>query len=1350
MQLNIGTYLEVVLDSRDRDLFAVFEIYSSDYDSSSGFDPRDAERTFAGFNYVLPFGPVTYKRQVKATVTLDKTIKKQINSVTIRFSNVDNDIDGFRYMARYVNSNRVEGKKLVVRILSLSAAETIGNSIAVLANSIVLFAGRCDKPDNFNRESGSISAKQDVGNVEALIPRYQFQQHCTVKFKGPECLGTELLSEKSAEYQAGTVCNKTEEKCIFYDNRPFFQGTRIVQIESSFLHKSHESFFKKILNILPGISRRKVTVNNSTHDGTPYGNVIPVILGRWYRQLIPLQFQDVGTSINFKMAACRGKIHDFINIRNESLGFNQPQGVTKHLGEYGGDGSQTADNVFPDHSFHSRLAYLTGYCTGSDIETEDPAPAISSVVAGIVPDQIYFDVDPDGTGKLRDGSGGVTSPGSSVTAPSAPADSFDAAMFEPGTPTFYFKTQETIYGGIFPTPPGGMTDSSGNGNHGFYVIDNSPTLNISTPEIPVETDPDSRFVSGGFGFLSAPSGGDLDPRGIQTWVAVGRITSHVDQSFILNRGTDTAGGVPFGLSFGLGLGSDTIFASFGNGAIGGGSGQLSYGPIAEDGTPYLIVFVYDGTTISLYVQGCLRDRQPFTGEIVFSDFNNSPWRFGYTPNLFAGAIHQSQGTTRLGMYNGIAWTPEQVSRLWASMRVNPTGCPGEDWTDNPVDHVRWLLTEPSALNFPENMIDDFQSAYAAAYNCGAIKDETNAERALLPNTEVSKAGVDFRRYTSTGLLGPQSFESTRTQIPAGVPARSLINVGSGGDAIGEYEFYDPSAPPTSLDLLIAYRKRNTCNTELSQSKKVIDVIHDQIGPTFGLFFRWNAKGQLVIDSERPADRTKLRVSSDVGATELIVNDVLPWKNTLGSPYLLHGKLHIGGNLSEVRPIAEAIYSDLGDEVTLAASASGGPTAVASAATLGGGSDTVQSSATVTIGGSLANGSSITVTIDSIDCVLDLVNGETSSIIGHRMACVINADPILREYIEAHAEDNVVTIYSKIGVLVLASELEEEHEEGTELTRVLGSFAGKALTYADTARANILDGTFEWPEASRQPVINQIKATHREAIQDFGEFPIVVNDDPHQEDYIKVSPFEPDHSAIDNYNQDARRCNALLNKFRAGDKFFKLGSTGRALLLDEGDVICASDDSGNYRNVLMRIEDAQVRNNVEIFFVSRLYSRDQFSDLIPDPVDASIEAGLPNFQAPPPDIQFNDEDFPPDGLMQATDGSAGLTSIRGGVIFGDSVYAQYAKIRLILRGGVVVDESINSRLPPNEDGEGVFEFLASVDGLYTVEAVACNQWGCSDPITADIIVGFGTLNGLALMDGFLYLTQDGDILEKQDA
>lgn len=1377
---DVGTQLEAVLDARDRDLSVLYEIYASDYDPSAGFDPRDAEVAFAGISYTLPFGPVTYKRQVLTGPSIQKNIKKQSNTVSIKFSNVDTIIGtNSRYMANYVNTNIVEGKKLVIRVISRSVATSIGNSVTILTNSLT-YAFRLEKPDGFNRSEGTLSAKQDLGTIEAVIPARRFQPSCPLEYKGPECLGTETLSEKSATYQNEATCKFTFADCDRKENTEFFQGTRIVQIESSFVHKSHESFLKKILNILPGISRKITTVNSSTHDGTPYGNAIPVILGRWAKELIALEFKDIGTSINFKMAACRGKISDFINVRNESPGFTQPIGVTKHLGEYGGDGSQTADTVFPEHQFHSRLAYVTGYCNGSDIETEDPAPQITSVIAGIVPDEIYFDVDHDGTGKLAAGTGGVTVPGSSTTEPGTPAADFDTAIVS-RDPKSYVKLEDA----------GGPTITATVGVGGQYDV-----LATFHEDGPIETDATSYGVGSKVGTLPAPAGSDLDLKDkitINGWGITGSL-----QTLVCRNGLEGESGSNFVTMLDSGARFDLFID---------GSDYTVFGEVdgITEGQYVMATAVRDGSFMAIYINGCLagsRTDLP-TSNIDYSpsegyDTGNDKWKIGYSgPAGHIGEVWFAVATSHVSFYD-YAWNAQDVANVWASAVNTPTGCPGEDWTDNPVDHARWLITEPSALNLPSNQINDFLSAYTAAWNCGAVKDDTNAERGLLPNTEIDRAGVDYQRYTSTGLLGPRSFESSRTQIPAGVPARALINNGLSGDAVGEYEFFDPDDKPTSLDVQIVHRKRFTENTELTTEKKVLDVIYDQIFPTFGGFLRWDSRGRVVIDSERPADWTKLREGAEAGADEIIVNDVLPWKSVLGSPYLLEGKIHIDfsitwsyGNAaerttateftsgdvgkyalqkdnnsvwiltavtptwtqvteltSEVRSVESAVYSDLGDEITLAAAASGGPTAAASGATLSGGSPTVQSSATVTISGSLAAGSSITVTIDGIDCVLNLVNGESSSVIGHRMACVINAEPGLNEYVEAHAVDNVVTVYSKIGVLTLSSALEEDHPSGHEVTRVMGSYAGKALTYADTTRANILDGSFEWPEASRQPVINQIKATHREAILDFAEYPIVVNDFDHQRAYVKVSPQEVDHSAIDNYNTSARRANSLLNKFRDGDRFFKLGSTGRALLHDEGDVICASDASGPYRNVLMRIEDITINNNLEVSFVCRRYSRNQFSDLVPNPVDAELPSGLPNFQQPPPTIAFNEADFPPNGLTQSTDGSAGLTSIRGGLIFGDSVYASYAKVRLIKRGGVTVDESINGHLDHNSDNEAVFEFTASVDGLYTVAARACNQWGCSAEVTADIIIGFGTLFGIATEAGDPMSTEGSALIERE--
>jgi hypothetical protein len=364
--------------------------------------------------------------------------------------------------------------------------------------------------------------------------------------------------------------------------------------------------------------------------------------------------------------------------------------------------------------------------------------------------------------------------------------------------------------------------------------------------------------------------------------------------------------------------------------------------------------------------------------------------------------------------------------------------------------------------------------------------------------------------------------------------------------------------------------------------------------------------------------------------------------------------------------------------------------------------------------------------------------------------VINATPGIQEYIEAHAVTNVVTIKAKVGVLTLDSALEEDHAVQEEITRVMASFAGKALAYADTTRANILDGTFGWPDASRQSLVNQIKGEYRESVRDFGKQPITVNDFNHQRKTRKTNTFEVDLSATDNYNQAARLSNGLLNKLRDGDRFFTWGSKGEALLLDEGDVVCVSDDSGPFRNQLVRSEEIEINNDFDATFIARKYSRVQVSDLVAQPSALLLPSGLTNFQSPPPTIAFNTTDFAPNGLTQATDGSAGITSIRGGAIFGASIYAQYGKVRLIKRAGVVVDEVINADLRPNSELKAVFEFIASADGLYTVQIQACNQWGCSATMEASIVIGFGSLFAIAKEGGVLFLKEGGVVMEKEHA
>lgn len=1435
--------LLAVLRARRRDLVVLYELYEPGYDISLGFNPHDAVDRFAGQTYSYSYlaQTVSYRREIKAngdagvSLSVNKTITKQLNSITVKVSNVS------RYMSAFVLEHKVQGMILVIRGVSRSISDPLGGSPN--PKSMILFVGPCGRPDGFDRGEGTITARPFLGNIEAQVPPRDFQTTCPLTFKGTECLGTETLSQKSTTYKNAAVCNKTEAQCIEYENEEFFQGVKLYQIQSSFVHKANESFWKKVLNILPGISRRKTTVGNSIFNATPLGEAIPLILGRVFKQLIPLQFRDTGETIWFKMAAGRGPIADFVNTRSNNLNFSQPLEITEHLGEYGGEGTQTADAAFPGGDFLSRLAYMTGRVIGSDVEVEDPAPEISSVVAGITV-QMYSDVQPSGTGKLLTGVGGVTAPGSATSSPGTQAATYDDQIASL-TPEAYYKCHEASG----PT----LSDSSGNGVDGLAhasaifeiagpIERDSPTYGIenkvATISAPLLQNP-TDFSVEGWGI-----GGDL-----KTLVCRGGIPGQNGSFYICFR---NPGRVEAMVSFEHGADNSYTLTAFGT-----FTGDWNH-----------VVLTREGNVLTLYLNGCPGDRRDDlpVDPITYDRYNDEPWLIGFSGNILAfGEFFPGDGTSHVAFYD-YALTAEDVANNNASALNDPHGCPGTDWTDNPVDHARYLLTEPAVLNLPEGYIDDQLSAYAAAYNTGAIKDETNAERCLISQDEIDNAGTLFKRYNSTGLFGPRSFESTRAQVPAGVFDREA-----------EYETFDPEDPPTSLDVITQYRKRYTGNLELRTKSKALDTLYDVIFPTFRGFLKWNVRGQAVIDSERPADHTFLLAAAVPTDTTIQVKDVLPWKNVLGSPYLLEGKVRIGvpyrfaddPGRSEVRGVTLAQYSSAGNSISLASVGSGGPTATASGANLTGGSSSVQASGTVTITGTLSADATITVTIDGIDCQLTLVSGESSSTIGLRVAAVINADPILREYVEAHAEDNVVTIYAKVGVLTLSSALAENHyteianpttaptvassagalgagvylvayayrnpngstviselasitltaskkidvtglgtlpagvtsvdwyvsrsanskdlgfilnndgsghsinslpsstavsaptinTTGEEVLRGMMSFAGKSLTYADTARANILDGTFTWPEDGNRSEINQLKGKHVEAIQDFAEQPLTVNDTPHQEDLKKINTQDVDLTAVDNYNQAARLLNGFINTLRGGDFFFKWGSVGEALLLEEGDVVFVSDDSGPFRNVPVRLKTLQINRFPDITLGGRFYATLHYGDLVATLSEGEGGSGsqaglfvpstLPTFDSPP-DIEFNEGDFPPNGLVQTTD-TPGITSIRGGAIFGASSFGQFAKVRLIKRAGVTVDEIINPNLRPNSDLEGTFEFIASAEGLYTVELEVCNNRGQCNATkpTASITVTFGALGVMLVQSGGILLTQDGNYLAHTD-
>lgn len=1155
--MNVATAsLISTLTSSPRDLVCLVEFYSPTYTPTvHGFEPPDAVARFATetctFQLDGTVGPADYYREALSMPSLTRTLGKQSNSCTVNFSNIS------RRMSTFVLTNDVEGMRMVVRIASRADLET---DFGLAGNGWILFVGRCGPVDGFDRQQASITARQDLGQIEAQIPPRDFQRTCPLKFKGEECLGTEVLGDKSATYQAATVCNKSFTQCTEYENTEFFQGIRVVQIQGSFIHKPHHGFLYKLFRYSSPVGflltnlfgKHSRAISSSVEDGTPYGKAIPVVLGRWQMSGSPLQFQDVGTEIHALEAFCRGPIIGYANIRNNTVGFTTPFDIVEHYGSYGGESNQLADAVFPEGQFFSRLAYITVSVAGSDIEVEDPSPDISAIVIGI---------------------------------------------------------------------------------------------------------------------------------------AIGEL---VNASYF-NR-----------------LGTGTVY-----------------------------------------------------GETVQYSETFSPW------------------------------------------------------TDNPVDHVRYVLRDPALLNFgPTNTwLDHRRTGVTSVYCLGGIQDLTNAERLILPDTQNGVAGVDYSRYHTTGLLVPEGYRVGVQQFPVSQAEKEV-----------EYEFYDPDSPPTSFAIKTWYRKRFTSNIALMERKKAIDFLYDTLLPSFRGFLSWNGLGQIAIRCERPADSVMTRAASIVGATSIAVMDVYPWTfegNEENDSKI--GKILIGVGLStsEVREVTNTHYTADGNAITLSVSTSGGVTVTPSGANFTGGSSIVRASATLTVGGTPVSGDTISVFINGFECFYELTDGvygsgaSTENGVAACLAFAINSNPDVRTFVEAVLDDFAdlsITLYSKMGVLDLSSALAEAHEADEETIRVMMSFAGKALTHADTTRANVLNGSFRYLGSNGQTRFNQFKGAFHDPLRDFAEQQLVINDYEHQDAVNKVLPLEVDLSAVDNFNQASRLLNGANAKYGDGCSFFSWGSNGLALQLEEGDRVClsypaapvwqpnrdyelgdlvvpvplndhryvvttagtsgltqptfptttsgtvadggvvwteyGSDDKNAFRNVPVTIEQLQLNSKYEVGFTARIYSTSFFNDTVEE-TDVPLVTAVENFGGGPPDIAFNTTDFPPDGLTQTTDGSAGITTIRGGAIFGASVYMQYGKVS-VKRPGDTDFEQITI-LHPDSNLEATFEFIASVDGIYTVQLEVCGQWGCNTTKpTATIIVGYGSLYGLATEDGSLILIDDpvtaGDILE----
>jgi hypothetical protein len=146
------------------------------------------------------------------------------------------------------------------------------------------------------------------------------------------------------------------------------------------------------------------------------------------------------------------------------------------------------------------------------------------------------------------------------------------------------------------------------------------------------------------------------------------------------------------------------------------------------------------------------------------------------------------------------------------------------------------------------------------------------------------------------------------------------------------------------------------------------------------------------------------------------------------------------------------------------------------------------------------------------------------------------------------------------------------------------------------RSNIIRNSFKWPLGSRQTSYNQFSIVYTDCVQDFQQTELRENDYDHQERTNKINKLEISGACVDNYHQADRLVQAARYKYRDGDFFCSFQTTGEALLLEEGDIICVEHDNiADSHNHLFRIEELKITSDHRVNIVARLYMEDQYPD-----------------------------------------------------------------------------------------------------------------------------------------------------------
>lgn len=650
------------------------------------------------------------------------------------------------------------------------------------------------------------------------------------------------------------------------------------------------------------------------------------------------------------------------------------------------------------------------------------------------------------------------------------------------------------------------------------------------------------------------------------------------------------------------------------------------------------------------------------------------------------------------------------------------------FSDNPAYIARFILTDSSFMNIDPAFIDD-EVCFATGQWCDQyIEDYTQTDTFMWPDDTTLTAGVDFHIYKASSTVTPDHFKYAlgdsvnpwiqEVEYQLFAPENPAPTPGD------PYPIPEPTPQPDPSTPRFFIRRRYTCNVNVEEVQKAIDFLNNVVFAAAALKASQGANGKIQIRVRKPVDFCLVRQDTLAGVTEIPVDSVLPWVNSLD------GKLYIGANLttSEIRIPTGWRYTTAGNSITLAKT---GNVTISGATFSGGNNTTTPASATLTFTG----GGAITVTIDGISLTHNAFGSDTTGTLAGWFAAAINAHPTLGRYIKATWDTGtptVVTLTAKIGFLQFATALVNAHPAAEEVLRIKASFSTEASAAAGLTRSNVLDNSFKWSIGGRQSSFNVVELSYYDSSQDWRRTTIRIPNDPHISQVKKRLIKEIDGAAIDNYSQAVRRANQILAEERDCGLSAQHGSDGEALLVEEGDVIC--NNTSDFPNLPILVEGTTLKSDLAVHFSGRRYLNSIFSDTA-EQRTVPIPTLLTYTNLPPPvaDNLVLTETITrgADGLLQ--------TRVRGEFDFGEYAGPQLARIKVKFDGESVFRDT-NEVARPDDDNHGVFEFLAPI-GEHEVSVITENRYGDKSTAVTETI----TIEEPTLPEGPIVLfTQTGSL------